>query len=101
MRLKDDMSRDGSTQVLVVKQYRKADSLVLNDASHSASSAAAVEGRSNAGPSIAGGDLCLVRLLIGPGNPGPEQRRVMYVVSSGSQRHTNRAGTRQTKPNFI
>lgn len=71
-RLKLAMSRDPATEVLLVKQFRKGDSLVLKDASPGANSAAAVEGGKKAGPPIAGSDLCLVKLLIGPGNPGPK-----------------------------
>jgi feruloyl esterase len=57
--LKTQFAPDASTQVLLVKQFRKGDPIAL-----SATPATPA-------PPTAPADLCLVKLLVGPGNPGP------------------------------
>lgn len=47
-----------NTQVLLVKSFKKDDALLLS-------------GTANANTVKAPADLCLVKLLVGPGNPGP------------------------------
>jgi hypothetical protein len=69
--LKTAMSRTGDTKVLLVKQFHQGESLLLSRASNADAPSAAVERAPNANAPIAGVDLCLVKLLVGPGNPGP------------------------------
>lgn len=49
---------DPLTSVILVKQYRKGDPIVLSEAASAMTPRAA-------------NDLCLVKLIVGPGNPGP------------------------------
>lgn len=56
--LKDAFRPDAQTTVLLVKPFKKGDSLVVAEAPSMLTGKAA-------------SDLCLVKLLIGPGNPGP------------------------------
>lgn len=58
------------TEALLVKSFRQGEQMLLDP--DSASGAEVVEGGSNAIIPVAGTDLCLVKLLVGPGNPGPE-----------------------------
>jgi hypothetical protein len=57
--IKTNFKPDAQTKVILVKQFRKGDSIVITEA-----------------PSVftprAANDLCLVKLIVGPGNPGPE-----------------------------
>lgn len=70
-RLKVAMSSVAGTSVLLVKQFKQGERLVIPGASGASASSAAVEGAGNAPPPVATVDLCMVKLLIGPGNPGP------------------------------
>jgi feruloyl esterase len=57
--LKTRFAPDSQTKVLLVKSFRKGEPLVL--------------GQDQSGKMrTAGADLCLVKLNVGPGNPGPE-----------------------------
>jgi hypothetical protein len=49
---------DAQTSVLLVKSWKKGDALLLT-------------GTATASTPIAANDMCLVKLLVGPGNPGP------------------------------
>lgn len=49
---------DDNTTVLLVKSFRKGDPLILS-------------GTANASTPTASNDVCVVKLLVGPGNPGP------------------------------
>lgn len=55
--LKDDFQPDSLTTVLLVKAFNKGDALTLTTP--------------NANTPIAANDVCVVKLLVGPGNPGP------------------------------
>jgi len=55
--LKDDFRPDSLTTVLLVKEFKKGDALTLSTP--------------NANTPIAANDVCVVKLLVGPGNPGP------------------------------
>ena len=55
--LKDDFNPDSLTTVLLVKAFKKGDALTL--------------GTPNPTTPIAANDACVVKLLVGPGNPGP------------------------------
>lgn len=57
--LKTAIGGNADTKVQLVRQFRKGEPLLLT-------------GASSATTPIAGVDLCLVKLLVGPGNPGPE-----------------------------
>lgn len=57
-RVQSAYSPDAATTVLLVKQFRKGDPLVLADLPDDATPRAAA-------------DTCVVKLLVGPGNPGP------------------------------
>jgi len=59
------------TRVVLVKPFKRGEQLVLTNDRDAAASASAVERTGNAPAPIAGVDLCLVKLLVGPGNPGP------------------------------
>jgi hypothetical protein len=50
---------DANTQVLFVKQFKNGDSIALSNTP------------ATPAPSKATADICLVKLLVGPGNPGP------------------------------
>ena len=56
--IKTAFKPDANTSVLLVKAFRQGDPLLLS-------------GTANARTPVAGSDLCLVKLLVGPGNPGP------------------------------
>lgn len=55
--MKADFRPDSLTTVLLVKAFTKGDALTLTTP--------------NAGTPIAANDVCVVKLLVGPGNPGP------------------------------
>jgi feruloyl esterase len=55
--LKDDFNPDSLTTVLLVKAFNKGDALTL--------------GTPTPTTPIAANDVCVVKLLVGPGNPGP------------------------------
>lgn len=57
--MKADFKPDASTTVTLVKMFKAGDSLALSGTPVSPA------------PPIAGTDMCLVKLLVGPGNPGP------------------------------
>lgn len=59
------------TRVLLVKQFPQGVPLILPGASKSAAPAGAVERGPDAPTPIAQSDLCLIKLLVGPGHPGP------------------------------
>lgn len=69
-RLQTAMGGVADTKALLVKQFRRGEPLRLSG--NVAASASAVEGASNAPTPTAKFDLCLVKLLVGPGHPGPE-----------------------------
>ncbi|WP_095407409.1 tannase/feruloyl esterase family alpha/beta hydrolase [Mongoliimonas terrestris] len=69
--LKAAMGGAADTTVLLVKAFRQGEPLALAGAASAAASTTAVEGAANAPPPTAGTDMCLVKLLVGPGNPGP------------------------------
>jgi Tannase and feruloyl esterase len=50
---------DANTQVLLVKQFKQGDAIALSNTP------------ATPAPPTASTDLCLVKLLVGPGNPGP------------------------------
>ena len=56
--LKSAFKPDANTSVLLVKSFKKGDPLLLSGTATPATPAAQ-------------NDLCLVKLLVGPGNPGP------------------------------
>lgn len=58
------------TEVLLVRPFQEGESLLLD--ADSVPTATAVEVAPGAPAPVAGTDLCLVKLLVGPGNPGPE-----------------------------
>ena len=57
--MKTAFAPDANTRVLLVRQYRAGDSLALPNTPSSPT------------PPVAPADVCLVKLLVGPGNPGP------------------------------
>ena len=59
-RLKTAFRPDARTQVVLVKSFKQGDPLVLSGTPASPP------------PPVAGSDVCLVKLLVGPGNPGTE-----------------------------
>ena len=60
--LKTAFKPDANTSVVLVKPFRKGDELRLDNTPAPVSPATAVKAPS---------DLCLVKLLVGPGKPGP------------------------------
>jgi feruloyl esterase len=56
--MKTAFTPDANTKVLLVKAYKKGDPLL-------------VSGIATAATPAAGNDVCVVKLLVGPGNPGP------------------------------
>ena len=56
--LKDEFKPDSLTTVLLVKAFKKGDPLTLSSPPP-------------AGALVAANDVCVVKLLVGPGNPGP------------------------------
>jgi hypothetical protein len=69
--IKTAMSGQADTKVVVVKAFRRGEKLVLTDDPNASSSSNAVEGAAKVQPPVAGSDLCMVKLLVGPGHPGP------------------------------
>lgn len=61
------------TKVLLVKPFRQGEPLLLTGEPSTATPSTGVEGAPNATAPIAGSDLCVVKLLVGPGNPGPAE----------------------------
>ena len=57
--MKSAFKPDANTTVLLVKQFRQGDPLLLT-------------GTAGAGTPTAGKDLCFFKLQVGPGNPGPD-----------------------------
>jgi hypothetical protein len=57
--LKTAFKPDTNTQVLLVKSFKKGDALLLT-------------GTAGATTPVATNDVCMVKLNVGPGNPGPE-----------------------------
>jgi feruloyl esterase len=57
--MKDEFRPDTLTTVLLVKAYRKGDALALSNTP------------ATPAPPTAANDVCVVKLLVGPGNPGP------------------------------
>jgi hypothetical protein len=57
--LKSDFTPDSLTTVLMVKAFKKGDALALSGTP------------ATPPPAIAANDVCMVKLLVGPGNPGP------------------------------
>lgn len=68
--LKAAMENHADTRVVLVKPFKRGERLVLTNDPRAASSASAVEGAAGAPSSVAGVNLCLVKLIVGPGNPG-------------------------------
>lgn len=66
--VKNAMSNNADTKVLLVKQFHQGDPLLLTGGPNAST---AVEVAPNATAPTAGTDLCLVKLLVGPGHPGP------------------------------
>lgn len=56
--LKTDIEADGLTHVLLVRQFHKGEPLVISEPA-------------SAHTAVAPSDLCLIKLVVGPGNPGP------------------------------
>jgi feruloyl esterase len=69
--LKAAMRSHTDTKVLLVTPFKKDEPLLLAARSPGTARATAVEAAPSARPPVAGADLCLVKLLVGPGNPGP------------------------------
>jgi Tannase and feruloyl esterase len=57
--IKTAFKPDANTQVLLVKQFKKGDAIALSNTP------------ATPAPPTASADLCLVKLLVGPRNPGP------------------------------
>jgi hypothetical protein len=57
--MKDEFQPDSLTTVLLVKAYKKGDPLALSGTP------------TTPPPLVAANDVCVVKLLVGPGNPGP------------------------------
>src|SRR5215510_8819645 len=57
--MKDEFRPDSLTTVLLVKAYKKGDPLALSGTP------------TTPAPPVAANDVCVVKLLVGPGNPGP------------------------------
>jgi Tannase and feruloyl esterase len=68
--LKAAMSSNANTKVLLVKQFHQGEPLLLTGVPNTSTPSAGVEGAPNATAPTAGIDLCMVKLLVGPGNPG-------------------------------
>lgn len=71
--LKSALSSNADTKVLVVKQFKQGEPLLLTGARNAATPSTGVEAAPNATAPTAVMDLCLVKLLVGPGNPGPAE----------------------------
>ena len=63
--IKTAFKPDANTQVLLVKQFKKGDAIALSNTPAAPA------------PPTASADLCLVKLLVGPGNPGPANDRAV------------------------
>src|SRR5258707_4241623 len=59
--MKDEFRPDSLTEVLLVKAFKKGDALTLTPPPAPPAPQ----------PPVAGNDVCVVKLLVGPGNPGP------------------------------
>ena len=70
--LKAAMSSNADTKVLLVKRFHQGEPLLLTGAPNTSTPSAGVEGAPNATAPTAGIDLCMVKLLVGPGNPGAQ-----------------------------
>lgn len=57
--IKAGFKPDANTSVVLVKSFKAGDSLALSGTP------------ATPAPAVAGADMCLVKLLVGPGNPGP------------------------------
>ena len=57
--MKDEFKPDSQTTVLLVKAFNKGDALALSGTP------------ATPAPPVAANDVCVVKLLVGPGNPGP------------------------------
>jgi len=57
--MKDEFKPDSLTTVLLVKAFKKGESLALSGTP------------ATPAPPVAASDVCVVKLLVGPGNPGP------------------------------
>jgi feruloyl esterase len=57
--MKDEFKPDSLTTVLLVKAFHKGDALALSGTP------------ATPAPPVAANDVCVVKLLVGPGNPGP------------------------------
>lgn len=68
--LKTALAGIPETDVLLVTSFQQGEALLLD--AEGAAAATAVESGPSATAAVAGSDLCLVKLLVGPGNPGPE-----------------------------
>ena len=64
--LKSVFAADANTRIIVVKAFSRREPLVLN--ADAAKAAPSILGP----PPPAGNDICLVKLVVGPGHPGPE-----------------------------
>ena len=69
--LKAALKSHTDTQVVLVRAFRRGEKLILTNDPNAAGSSNAVEGASKVPPPVAGSDLCMVKLLVGPGHPGP------------------------------
>jgi len=69
--LRTALRRQADTRVVAIKAFRRGEKLVLTDDPNANSSSNAVEGAAKVPPPVAGSDLCMVKLLVGPGHPGP------------------------------
>ncbi|WP_197382725.1 tannase/feruloyl esterase family alpha/beta hydrolase [Mycolicibacterium mengxianglii] len=69
--LETAMEGHTNTRVVLAKAFRRGEKLVLTDDPNAVSSPNAVEGAAKVAPPVAGADLCLVKLVVGPGHPGP------------------------------
>jgi hypothetical protein len=68
--LKTAMSSSADTKVLLVKQFHQGEPLLLTASPNTGTPSGGVEGAPNATAPTAGIDLCMVKLVVGPGNPG-------------------------------
>ena len=78
--MKEEFRPDSLTTVLLVKAFNKGDALTL----------------STPGPNtpIAANDVCVVKLLVGPGNPG----RPVAINLAGHRHRSVAAGARKLEP---
>src|SRR5579862_2997990 len=66
--LKTSFKPDDNTTVLLVKQFKAGDVIAL---SNTVNKVSANDGKTPAFDTVAGVDMCVVKLLVGPGNPAP------------------------------